>query len=91
MSDFMSTVGSQIQRAINEASSDQILHQIQGTLKSGQGHMPEKRWENPSRTLECNPEEALDQKFRIDSRDEYHRFLNRNEDLESTHDNILSC
>ena len=45
MSDFMSTISSQIQRAINETVSDQILPQIQATLKSGRGHMPERRWE----------------------------------------------
>ena len=42
MSDLMSTV----KRALNEAISDQILPRIQATLKSGQGHMPERRWEN---------------------------------------------
>ena len=60
MSDFMSTMSSQIQRARNKAISDQILPQIQATLKSGQGHVPERRWENPARRLECRSEEALD-------------------------------
>ena len=59
---------------------------MQATLKSGQGHMPERRWEDPARRLECRSEEALDSRFRSDSRDECHRFPNRNEDLESTHD-----
>ena len=85
MSDFMSTASSQIQRAINEAISDQILPQIQTTLKSGQGHMPERRWEDPARRPEYRSEEALDRRFRSDSRDEYHTFPNRNEDLESIH------
>ena len=83
----MSTVSSQIQRAINETISDQILPQIQVTLKSGQGHMPERRWEDSARRPEYRTREALDRRFRSDSRDEYHRFPNRNEDLESTHDN----
>ena len=48
----MSTVSSQIPRAIYEAISDQILPQIQATLKSGQGHMPERRWEDPVRRPE---------------------------------------
>ena len=43
MSDFMSTVRSQIQRAEFDAISVQILPQIQATLKSGQGHMLERR------------------------------------------------
>ena len=60
----MSTVSSHIQRAINEAKSDQILPQIQATLKSGQGHMPERRWEDPARRPEYRSEEALDRRLR---------------------------
>ena len=85
MSDFMSTVSSQIQQALNEAINDQILPQIQATLKSGQGHVPEKRWENPARRPEYRSDEALDRLFRSDSGDEYYRSPNRNEGLESTH------
>ena len=40
----MSTISSQIQKAINEAISDQILLQLQATLKSGQGRIPEREW-----------------------------------------------
>ena len=87
MSDFMSTESSQVQRAINEAISDQILPQIQATLIAGQGHVPERRWGNPARRPEYRPEEALDRGFRSHSRDEYYRFPNRNEDLESSQDN----
>ena len=90
MSDFMSTVSSQIQRVINEAISDQILPQIQASLKSGQGHMPDRRWENPARRPECRSEEALDCRFRSDSRYAGYRFPNRKEDLESTHDTHTS-
>ena len=76
MNDFMSAVSSQIQRAINEANSDQILPQIQATLKSGQGHMPESRWEDTARRPEYRSEKALDRMFRSDSRHKYHRFPN---------------
>ena len=89
MSDFMPTVSSQIQRAINETISDQILPQIQATLKSGQGHVPERTWDDPARRLECRSEEALDRRFRNDSRDECYRFPNKNDNLESTHDNSV--
>ena len=50
--------------------------------------MPERRWEDPARRLECGSEEALDRRFRSDLGDECHRFPNRNGDLESTHDII---
>ena len=43
MSDFMSTLRSQIQRAKIDAISVQILPQILATLKSGQEHMLERR------------------------------------------------
>ena len=79
----MCTVSSQIQRAINEAISDRIMPQIRATLKSGQGHVPERRWENPARRPEYRSKVALDRRFRSDSRDEYYRFANRNQDLES--------
>ena len=75
-------------RAINEAISDQILPQIQATLKSGQGQVLERRWEDSARRPEYRSEEALDRRFRSDTRDEYHRFPNRYEDLDSAHDNI---
>ena len=42
MCDFLSTVGSQNRRAINDTNSDQIQPQTKATLKSGQGHLPEK-------------------------------------------------
>ena len=70
----------------NEAISDQILPQIQAILKSRQGHMPERRWEDPCRRLEFRSGEALDRRFRCNSGDECNRFPDRNEDLESTHD-----
>ena len=89
MGDFMSTVTSNIQRAINETICNQMLPQIQATIGSGQGRMPERGWEVPVRGQGCRSEEALDRKFRSNSRDEFPEFPYRNEDLESTHDNTI--
>ena len=91
MGDFMSSVSSQIQRAINEAISNRIMPQIQATLRPGQGRMPERRCEVPVRGQGqgSRSEEALDRRCRSNSRDEFPRFQNRNEDLESTHDTYL--
>ena len=88
MNNSMITVKSRIQRATNEAISDQILPQIHATLTSGQGRMPQRRWEDPARRPEYRSEEALDSRFRSDSRVEYYSIPNRNEDLESTHDMV---
>ena len=64
MGNFMSAVSSQVQRAINEEISDQILPQIQATLRSGQGPMPERRWEVPVRGQGYRSEEVLNRRFR---------------------------
>ena len=60
----MSTVSSQIQRAISKSISDQILPQIQATFITGQGHVPEMRWGNPARRPKYRSDEALDRGFR---------------------------
>ena len=59
----MSTVSSQIQRAMIEANSDQNFPQIQATLRSGNGQMPERRWEVPPRRQGFISEEALNRRF----------------------------
>ena len=81
----MSSVSSQVQRAINVAINEHVLPQIQANLKSGQGQIPNRRWEVPSRRPGCRSEGVLNHKFRISPRDEFPRNLNRNEDLEDTH------
>ena len=86
MGDFMSTVSSHIQRAINEAISDQMLPQIQATIESGQGRMPERGWEVPVRGQGCRSEDTLDRRFRRNLPNVFPRFPNRNENLEITHD-----
>ena len=82
MNDLMSSVSSQIQRAIRQA----IKEQIQATLRSGQGQVPNRRWEVLSRRQECRSEEALNRQFRSSSRDKLPSNFDRNEDLENTHE-----
>ena len=77
----MSTVRSQIQGAMNVAINDQILLQIEATLRSGQGQMPERRWKVPARRQGFSSEEALNRRFRSSSRDECNRDSNINEVL----------
>ena len=86
MGDLMSTVSCQIQRAINEAINDQILPQIQATLRSGQGQISERRWEVPARRQGFSSEEALNRKCRSSSRDECNRDSNIYEVLNNTCD-----
>ena len=77
----MSTVSSQIQRAMIEANSDQILPQMQATLRSGNGQMPERRWEVPPRRQGFSSEEALNRRFRNRSKHKCNGKSNTNEIL----------
>ena len=76
MGDLMSSVTSQIQRCIHDAINEQILPQIQATLRIEQGQIPERRWEVPSRRPGYRSEKALDRRFRSSSRDELPRQSN---------------
>ena len=44
MDGLMSSVGIRIERAISEAITEQVLHQIQSFLRAGSGHMTQKGW-----------------------------------------------
>ena len=88
MGELLSSVSSQIQRAINEAINNQILPQIQATLRSDQGQMPERRWEIPAGRQGFSSEEAIDSRFRSSSRDECNRNFNGNENLNNTCDRL---
>ena len=45
---MMTNVNRQIQWAISDAISNQILSQIQNALKSGSGHLTQNRWNAPT-------------------------------------------
>ena len=85
----MNTISSRIQRAINEANNDEILPQIQATLRSGQGQMPERRWEVSARRQGCSSGEVLNRRFRSSSRNECNRDSNKNEVLNNTCDSCI--
>ena len=56
LDDMMCSVNSQIQRAISDAISNQILPQIQSALSAGSGHLTQNRWNVPSERPEVNSE-----------------------------------
>ena len=85
MNDLMSSVSTQIQRAINEAMNEQVLPQIQATLRFGPGQVPNRRSEVQARRPECRSEEVLNRNFRSSFWDELFRDFDRNEDLEFIH------
>ena len=56
LDDMMCSVNSQIQRAISDAISNQILPHIQSALSAGSGHSTQNRWNVPSERPEVNSE-----------------------------------
>ena len=56
MDDVMNSVSVQIQRAINDVISNQVLPQIQNAIAAGSGHVPRKRWNVSAERPEANSE-----------------------------------
>ena len=73
----MSSVNTQIQRAISDAISGQILPQIQSALNTGSGQSTLNRWNVPSERPEVNSEETYDEKAKKSNRSEQ-RFDHQN-------------
>ena len=70
LDEMMSSVNTQIQRAISDAISSQILPQIQSALNTGSGHLTQNRWNVPSERLEVNSEKFCNEKSKGNSRSE---------------------
>ena len=56
MDEMMNSVNVQIQRAISDAISTQVLPQIQNVIMAGSGHGTRKGWDVPSERPELNSE-----------------------------------
>ena len=56
MDEMMNSVNVQIQRAISDTISTQVLPQIQNVVMAGSGHVTRKGWDIPSERLELIPE-----------------------------------
>ena len=56
MDEMMNSVNVQIQRAINDAISNQVLPQIQNVILVGSGRVTRKRWDVSAERPELNPE-----------------------------------
>ena len=66
----MTSVNVQIQRAISDAVSNQILPRIQNALRPGSGHLTQNRWNIHSERPEINSEDIRYEKIRENSRSE---------------------
>ena len=70
---MMSSVNTQIQKAISDAIGNQILPQIQTVLNAGSCQRTQNRWNVPSERPEVYPEETYGGKVKKTNRSE-HRF-----------------
>ena len=70
LDEMMSSVNTQIQRAISDAISSQILPQIQSALNTGSSHLTQNRWNVPSERPEVNSEKFCNEKSKGNSRSE---------------------
>ena len=67
---MMSSVNTQIQRAISDAISGQILPQNQSVLNAGSGQSTLNKWNVPSERPEVNSEETYGEKAKKSNRSE---------------------
>ena len=72
MDEMMNNVGTQIQRAINEAINNQVLPQIQNVIMAGSGRETRRGWEVPVERPEENAEEQRIPNAKADCRNEQH-------------------
>ena len=68
LDEMVGSVNTQIQRAISDAISNQILPQIQTALNAGSGHVTQNRWNVPPERPEMNPEETYGEKTKKNTR-----------------------
>ena len=70
MDEMMNSVSVQIQRAINDAISNQVLPQIQSAFKARSGHVTRKGWDVPAERPEYVVEDCRNEKIRSNSKSE---------------------
>ena len=84
----MNSVNTQIQRAIIDTISNQLLPQIQNALKAGSGHVTQNRWNVLAERPENDPEDYLSEKIRNNSRSEPIRNRLNDDYTDQAYDNI---
>ena len=83
MDEVMNSVSVQIQRAINDAISNQVWPQIQNAILASSGHVIRKGWDVPTERPETNPEVLRNVGTRDNSRSEH--VQNRQNDDQPNH------
>ena len=90
MDEIMNSVSVQVQRAINDAISNQVLPQIQNAIMAGSGHMTKKGWNVPAERPEANSEVPRNENARNNSKGEQvHGYHNNDQPDYNAYDNTL--
>ena len=89
MDEMMSSVNAQIQRAISDAISSQVLPQIQSALRSGSGHFSQNRWNVPAERQDIDSEDNCYGKTRENQRIEPVRERPIGEFTDQTYDTCI--
>ena len=84
MDEMMNSVSVQIQRAINDAMSNQVLPQIQNALRASSGPMTQKEWNVSAERSERNSEDNSNPKIRSSSGEPFRSRLH-DEDADNAH------
>ena len=86
MDEMMNSVSVQIQRAISDAISNQVLPHIQNALMAGSGDVTQKRCNVPAERPEYNAEDYRHEKIRSHTRSEFSRNRPRDEFTDQAYD-----
>ena len=93
MDEMMNSVSVQIQRAISDAISTQVLPQIQNVIIAGSGHGTRKGWDVPPERPELNSEvqRSLNAKYNLRNEQEENQLNNDFPDLNVHDSNESKC
>ena len=83
---MMNSVSVQIQRANNDAISNQVLPQIQNAFKAGSRHVTQMGWNVPAERPEYIAEDYRNEKIRSKSRSEFSRNRPHDENTDQAYD-----
>ena len=86
MDEMMKNVSVQIQRAINDAISNQIFPQTQNASKAGSGQVTQKGWNVPAERPEKDAEDCRSERIRSNSKGELVRNLLNDDLADQAHD-----
>ena len=89
MDEMMNRVSVQIQRAINDAISSQVLPRIQNVSMAGSGHMTQKGWNVPAARPEIDPDVLRGENSRDNLRSERVRNSLNGESMDIAYDSNL--